>query len=190
MTYGGPVSPWSNLGELNPSVSEKRRTLTAAAWSLLFPTRPPPFWLSSEKGRERKREKQEERERGLGEREKSKVMRRKERFQSAFGHSKRNQFKSDYEKQRDVLSRQRGNSWNSTQVGLGKVLEQGPRLSSAPRTPPGSFSSPPYSSHHLIPVQHPHLSALRKVHAKTHGVSGSHTCVPTPSCVQQPAGHL
>ena len=50
-------------------------------------------------------------------------MRMKERFQSAFGHSKRNQFKSDYEKQRDVLSRQRGDSWKSTQVGLGKVLE-------------------------------------------------------------------
>ena len=36
-----------------------------AAWSLLFPTQPPPFWLSDNKGRERKRENQEERERGL-----------------------------------------------------------------------------------------------------------------------------
>jgi len=59
-------------------------------------------------------------------------MRMKERSQSAFGHSKRNQFKSDYEKQTDVLSRQRGDSWKSTQVGLGKVLEQGSRLSSGP----------------------------------------------------------
>ena len=63
-------------------------------------------------------------------------MRRKERFQSAFGHSKRNQFKSDYEKQRDVLSRQRGDLWKSIQVGLGKVLEQGSRLLSGPQATP------------------------------------------------------
>lgn len=63
-------------------------------------------------------------------------MRRKERFQSAFGHSKRNQFKSDYEKQRDVLSRQRGDLWKSIQVGLEKVLEQGSRLLSGPQATP------------------------------------------------------
>lgn len=91
-----------------------------AAWSLLFPTQPPPFWHSDNKGRERKRENQEERERGLGKREKSKVMRRKERVQSAFGHSKRNQFKSDYKKQRDVLSTQRVICGNPLKWALGK----------------------------------------------------------------------
>lgn len=113
-----------------------------AAWSLLFPTQPPLFWLSDNKGRERKRENQEERERGLGKREKSKVMRRKERAQSAFGHSKRNQFKSDYEKQRDVLSTQRVICGNPLKWALGKVLEQGSRLSSGPQGTPQALSVP------------------------------------------------
>ena len=171
MTKPGRTEPQRLREEKDPDHGSLEPAIPNTASSLLAQRR--------ERKGKKKRE-AEERERGLGEREKSKVIRRKERFQSAFGHSKRNQFKSDYEKQRDVLLRQRGDSWNFTQVGLGKVLEQGPRLSSGPQATPRLFQlpalllPPPNSS----PAPSP-LSPQRSARKDTWGLRITHVCPHT-----------
>ena len=71
VTYRGPEAPHAMTEPGKTEPQHLREKKDPDGGNLLFPTQPPPFWLSDKKGREIKRENQEERERGLGEREKS-----------------------------------------------------------------------------------------------------------------------